>query len=220
MRQFNAPPGWPDPPTARWRPPKRWQPKESWPPAPDGWAFWVDENGHAVRGPLGRFGGTSRIKVGAIAAIPLALIALVLFNPFTGGESASTAPTRAATTEAGTTPVPGSTPTAPQTEAPTTAPTSAPTHEPTLTPTETPTPTQTPSPTPTPTQPSEPAPTLTESVPTTEPAAPQVTTTTVVYKNCAEVRAAGKAPLHRGDPGYSTELDRNGDGVACDRGNS
>ncbi|WP_241994861.1 excalibur calcium-binding domain-containing protein [Kribbella sp. VKM Ac-2568] len=42
----------------------------------------------------------------------------------------------------------------------------------------------------------------------------------VTYASCAEVRAAGKAPLHRGDPGYSRELDRNGDGVACDRGNS
>jgi hypothetical protein len=41
-----------------------------------------------------------------------------------------------------------------------------------------------------------------------------------VYKDCAEVRAAGKAPLYRGDPGYTPELDRNGDGVACERGNS
>jgi hypothetical protein len=41
-----------------------------------------------------------------------------------------------------------------------------------------------------------------------------------VYKSCAEARAAGAAPLHRGDPGYSAALDRNGDGVACDRGNS
>ncbi|MGW7683098.1 excalibur calcium-binding domain-containing protein [Kribbella sp. NPDC054772] len=52
--------------------------------------------------------------------------------------------------------------------------------------------------------------------PTTTP-----TTATVVYQNCDQVRAAGKAPLHRGDPGYSPELDHNGDGVACgDRGNS
>jgi hypothetical protein len=65
--------------------------------------------------------------------------------------------------------------------------------------------TQTPSPT-----------TAPQPTPTTAP----ITSTAVVYKNCAEVRAAGKAPLHRGDPGYSTELDRNGDGVACERGNS
>lgn len=38
----------------------------------------------------------------------------------------------------------------------------------------------------------------------------------VYYKNCTEVRAAGQAPLHRGDPGYSRKLDRDGDGVACE----
>ena len=38
----------------------------------------------------------------------------------------------------------------------------------------------------------------------------------VTYNSCAEVRAAGKAPLKRGDPGYSTKLDRDGDGVACE----
>lgn len=38
----------------------------------------------------------------------------------------------------------------------------------------------------------------------------------VVYPNCAAVRAAGKAPLHEGDPGYSKKLDRDGDGIACE----
>lgn len=38
----------------------------------------------------------------------------------------------------------------------------------------------------------------------------------VNYKSCAEAKAAGAAPLHRGDPGYSTNLDRDGDGVACE----
>jgi hypothetical protein len=36
------------------------------------------------------------------------------------------------------------------------------------------------------------------------------------YRNCAEVRAAGKAPLRRGDPGYGAHLDRDGDGIACE----
>jgi Excalibur calcium-binding domain len=35
------------------------------------------------------------------------------------------------------------------------------------------------------------------------------------YADCEAVRAAGKAPLHKGDPGYSKALDRDGDGVAC-----
>ncbi|HET6856623.1 MAG TPA: excalibur calcium-binding domain-containing protein [Streptomyces sp.] len=36
------------------------------------------------------------------------------------------------------------------------------------------------------------------------------------YENCDEARAAGVAPLHQGDPGYSSDLDRDGDGVACE----
>ncbi|WP_375405962.1 excalibur calcium-binding domain-containing protein [uncultured Amnibacterium sp.] len=37
------------------------------------------------------------------------------------------------------------------------------------------------------------------------------------YANCDAVRAAGAAPLHRGQPGYETpRLDRDGDGVACE----
>src|SRR5664280_2749432 len=36
------------------------------------------------------------------------------------------------------------------------------------------------------------------------------------YANCAAARAAGAAPLHRGDPGYRSGLDRDGDGIACE----
>ncbi|GAA1479661.1 DUF1524 domain-containing protein [Gordonia sinesedis] len=36
------------------------------------------------------------------------------------------------------------------------------------------------------------------------------------YANCAEVRAAGAAPLRRGEPGYRVGLDGDGDGVACE----
>src|SRR5947209_8779929 len=38
----------------------------------------------------------------------------------------------------------------------------------------------------------------------------------VYYANCSEARAAGAAPLHVGDPGYRSGLDRDGDGVACE----
>jgi hypothetical protein len=38
----------------------------------------------------------------------------------------------------------------------------------------------------------------------------------VEYKNCTEVKAAGKAPTCKGDPGYSSNLDRDGDGIACE----
>ncbi|WAL40236.1 excalibur calcium-binding domain-containing protein [Brevibacterium sp. BRM-1] len=36
------------------------------------------------------------------------------------------------------------------------------------------------------------------------------------YANCTAAREAGAAPLHRGDPGYSSKLDRDGDGTACE----
>ncbi|CAM5570931.1 hypothetical protein SALBM135S_00467 [Streptomyces alboniger] len=38
----------------------------------------------------------------------------------------------------------------------------------------------------------------------------------VYYENCSEARAAGAAPVHRGDPGYGAHLDRDGDGIGCD----
>ncbi|MCX4625317.1 excalibur calcium-binding domain-containing protein [Streptomyces sp. NBC_00354] len=36
------------------------------------------------------------------------------------------------------------------------------------------------------------------------------------YRNCSAARAAGAAPVHRGDPGYGSHLDRDGNGVACE----
>lgn len=45
---------------------------------------------------------------------------------------------------------------------------------------------------------------------------PKPTTEAAYYKNCDAVRAAGKAPIHRGDPGYSRKLDRDGDGIGCE----
>ncbi|MED3036918.1 excalibur calcium-binding domain-containing protein [Bacillus tropicus] len=42
-------------------------------------------------------------------------------------------------------------------------------------------------------------------------------TSSAYYKNCAAVRAAEKAPLYKGQPGYDSHLDRDGDGVACEK---
>ncbi|BEP15799.1 DUF1524 domain-containing protein [Acidothermaceae bacterium B102] len=56
-------------------------------------------------------------------------------------------------------------------------------------------------------------------VTTTTSARPTTTAPTggdVYYANCAAVRAAGKAPLLRGQPGYRSGLDRDGDGIACE----
>ena len=38
----------------------------------------------------------------------------------------------------------------------------------------------------------------------------------VHYANCTEARAAGAAPVRRGDPGYGSHHDRDNDGVGCE----
>jgi hypothetical protein len=38
----------------------------------------------------------------------------------------------------------------------------------------------------------------------------------VYYSGCNAVRAAGAAPLYRGEPGYRPEMDGDGDGIACE----
>lgn len=50
----------------------------------------------------------------------------------------------------------------------------------------------------------------------TAPVQAPAPSTTTYYKNCDAVRAAGAAPLYAGSPGYSSKLDRDGDGIACE----
>jgi hypothetical protein len=38
----------------------------------------------------------------------------------------------------------------------------------------------------------------------------------VIYSGCNEVRAAGKAPLYAGQPGYRAGMDGDDDGIACE----
>lgn len=72
--------------------------------------------------------------------------------------------------------------------------------------------------------PAPPAPTTTRPPqPVVPPVAkPQATTEKPVpapsayYANCAAAKAAGVAPLHRGEPGYRAGLDRDNDGIACE----
>ena len=45
---------------------------------------------------------------------------------------------------------------------------------------------------------------------------PTVVERSATYAGCDEVRAAGRAPLHAGEPGYRTEMDGDGDGIACE----
>ena len=36
------------------------------------------------------------------------------------------------------------------------------------------------------------------------------------FVNCAAARAAGAAPVYRGQPGYGPHLDRDNDGIGCE----
>lgn len=40
--------------------------------------------------------------------------------------------------------------------------------------------------------------------------------TSGAFANCSAARAAGAAPVRRGDPGYGSHLDRDNDGVGCE----
>ena len=39
---------------------------------------------------------------------------------------------------------------------------------------------------------------------------------TVRFKSCKEARAAGYSDIRKGEPGYSPNLDRDNDGIACE----
>lgn len=79
---------------------------------------------------------------------------------------------------------------------------------------------------PTPEETTEPEPVAEEPVvepeeePAEEPAppapAPNPAPAPVRFSSCKQAREAGAAPLYRGDPGYSSNLDRDNDGVACE----
>ncbi|ALG14480.1 excalibur calcium-binding domain-containing protein [Kibdelosporangium phytohabitans] len=53
--------------------------------------------------------------------------------------------------------------------------------------------------------------TSTSVTPSSSPADPPAK----AFKNCSEVRAAGKGPIRRGEPGFADWLDTDGDGIAC-----
>ena len=64
--------------------------------------------------------------------------------------------------------------------------------------------------------PPPPAPTTTVAPPPPALVEPPPADVGVYYENCAAARAAGAAPVHRGQPGYARHLDRDDDGVGCE----
>lgn len=105
------------------------------------------------------------------------------------------------------------------TPAPTTTlvPTSAPTTAPrVVVPTSTAKPVSTPRAVPTST--SKPKPAVTPK-PTPKPQAvvqKPAPAPRVSFRNCTDVRNAGAAPIRRGDPGFQSKFDADGDGVGCE----
>ncbi|MDP9093589.1 MAG: hypothetical protein M3N95_11820 [Actinomycetota bacterium] len=63
--RFNAPPGWPAPPTG-WVPPPGWAPDPTWPAPPPGWQFWI---GDAVPGEATRTVATGEPAVATPAQV-------------------------------------------------------------------------------------------------------------------------------------------------------
>lgn len=96
-------------------------------------------------------------------------------------------------------------------------PTPAPSPTPSRTPAITTTATASPAPSPaaTATPKSAPAASATATATATR-TAPTAAPSSVYYANCDAARAAGAAPLYRGQPGYRSALDRDNDGVACE----
>ncbi|MFF9503265.1 excalibur calcium-binding domain-containing protein [Streptomyces sp. NPDC014656] len=169
---------------------------------------------------LGRW--TNRTKTVATVLSALWFLLILVSDPQEDpakGDDPKPAVTATATTPPAPEPTTESPSPAPTTESPTPEPTTqAPTTEaPTPTPTPTPEPTtRAPKPT---TQAPKPKPVQTTQPPETAEPDPEPTEdagSSVYYANCTAVRAAGAAPIHAGDPGYSRKLDRDGDGVACE----
>ena len=53
-------------------------------------------------------------------------------------------------------------------------------------------------------------------VPRVEPPADPGDADSRFFRGCGEARAAGEAPIHRGESGYRDALDGDGDGIACE----
>lgn len=220
---FNPPPGWTGMPSKEWRPATKWTPDPTWPTPPEGWPFWVDQTGRPVATPNGLYPAkpmSTGEKVTGCGC--LVVIAFLLFS----------ACGAVVTVIAGDEPPAQVTPTVTVTPTTTVTPTetapvpteTGPTETVTVTPTTTvePPPEPTPTPTPTPTSSPQPAP---APAPDPDPNSNSNSDSgsgsgsgsgSAFYANCDAVRAAGAAPIYRGQPGYSGKLDRDNDGVGCE----
>ena len=56
-----------------------------------------------------------------------------------------------------------------------------------------------------------------KSVKTKKQTGTKTTKSNVSFSSCKEARAAGYSNMKRGEPGYSKNLDRDNDGIACEK---
>jgi hypothetical protein len=63
----------------------------------------------------------------------------------------------------------------------------------------------------------KPAPVVPAPAPAPAPAPVVKAPAAVYYANCTAARQAGAAPIYAGTPGYGKHLDRDGDGIGCDK---
>lgn len=153
-----------------------------------------------IESPMKRFTRRLTMVIAIVILVPLCLIFVGIFHAIVSGGISGTEPT-AANTEQIAPPVQ---------EAPVTSEEPAeeqpsPEPEPAQQPVE-----QAPAPV------SDPVPV--QEAPVQQAPAPVVAApdASVTYANCDAVRAAGKAPIRAGDPGYSYKLDRDQDGIGCE----
>lgn len=202
-KHYQSPPNWPPPPSPQWQPPPKWKPDPAWSAPPKDWAFWVDDTGQPTAPPPNTYPGSALTRKQIAAGCGgLTLLTLLLLGScgaiLASGDEEPTAVTVTPTTTV--TPTKTLTPTVAVTPT-VTAP------QPTKTAaarTRTVTPTVTVNPPPPPEPEPEPKPQEDEGG------------ESVYYDNCDAVRAAGADPIRRGDPGYDSHLDRDGDGVGCE----
>ena len=215
---FTPPPNWPPPPRG-WVPPAGWTPDPEWGPAPEGWEFWIMPEGGTswvARHPL-------LTGVGATSAVIGTVVTITAFANGSGGRAplaAATSPTLlTALDDSGTDPTTPEQSLSQSTDTSSTEPTTSTTRA---------TRTTTPSPTTSTVRPS----------PTATSPDPSPTRTVTVYRSCRRMNQ--DHPHGVGRPGATDRprpgqqevkdfevngrlyaanrlLDRDGDGIACER---
>lgn len=216
MPTYNPPPNWPTPPPG-WSPSAAWVPDPSWGPPPPGWQLWRDDPKPGLR-------RGSKIALGVVVGL-LALCGVGVIGAITGGDEADPAaalvevPTGSETDDAAATREAeaeaaaqkaaedaaqrAADEAAVQAEADRVAAAKVVADKAAAEQAAA----------------NQAAAEVAAAQAAAEEAARQAAaeddSAPVYYENCDAVRAAGAAPIRRGDPGYASHLDRDNDGQGC-----